>query len=140
VLFQIKLQGLARHGLYRSPDLRIPQFGLGLAFKLGVRQFYGNNGGQAFAHVFPGQLFRLFGVTVLNRVVIDGAGQSRAETGHVHSAFGVILVVGVSQNLFVILIRILDGYFHHNGIRQFVNIDWRVLDFAVAVHLFDVAN
>jgi hypothetical protein len=62
-------------------DIRI-ELAFGLSLELRLRQFDGDNGNQAFAHVVACQRrLKAFGEAGRLRVGIDGAREGRAETG-----------------------------------------------------------
>ena len=75
------------------------ELGLGLALELGVTQLDGDDGGQALADVVTREIgVLLLEDVLLARVVVDDAGERRAEALEVHASLGGVDVVGEAHD------------------------------------------
>ncbi len=89
------------------------QLALGLAFELGLRKLYADDGGETFAHVVAGQVFfRSLIKPGLRRRGIDGAGQRAAKAAQMRAAIDRIDVVGETEYVFRVGIVVLQRHFN----------------------------
>ncbi len=114
MLLEEHAERFAGEGLYDALHFAVAQLGLGLAFELGVRDLYGHDHGKTFAHVVAGDgIIVLFRKRVFLYVIVDHAGQGRAEAGHVRAAFGGLDVVHEGEHRLGVVGVILDGQVQH---------------------------
>ena len=72
-----------------------------LAFKLRVHEFYGDDGGQPFAHILTSEVWVVvFDRAILSAPVVERAGERCAESGHVRSAINGVDVVCKREQCF----------------------------------------
>src|SRR5439155_1347425 len=95
-------------------DLRVAKPGLGLAFELRLRQLDAHDGNKALARVLACQVVvAVFEELLLPGVVVQNAGKSRPEAGHVAAAIDRVNRVGEAKDCLmegaVVLERALDA-------------------------------
>ena len=113
ILLQEGIQLVGNDVVHQRPDLAVAQLGLGLAFKLCVRQLHGNNAGQTLPAVLAGDLLIVLEHFDLPAVVIQHRGQRTAEALLMHTALRGVDVVGKGQGSFIIAVVILHGDLRH---------------------------
>ena len=97
VLFKIQSQPFADDALHDALDFGVAQLAFGLAFELRFGELDADDGGQAFADIVAGQVGVIFlKQLVLAGVIIEHAGQRRAEAGQMGAAVDSIDAVGES--------------------------------------------
>ncbi len=97
----------------KTLHVTVSQLGFGLPFKLGLGQLDTHNAGQALPNVITRQFVEItFGHLVLNRILLDGAGEARFEARQVCSTFPGVDVVGEGQDFFIVGLVVLDRYFN----------------------------
>ena len=132
VLIEIFAEALVDELLDRTLDVAI-QLALGLAFELRLREFYGNDGDETFAHVVAGDRDLIF--LVLQHaeragVVVDGAGQPRAEAGEVRAAVDGVDRVGEGKNIFGVAVVVLNGDLDVGGVLLPFHVDRRIVEWS----------
>jgi len=113
VFFEEDGELLVHRSLHRTPDLRIPQLGLGLPLELRLHDLHAENAGETFPHIVSGEaLLGFLEEVVLPAVIVDGPCEGRFQPGEVGPTFmGVDVVhegVGVLAEAIVILHGQLD--------------------------------
>ena len=87
----VSVNGLVRTGrdrFHKASHVGVAQLRLRLAFELRLRQFDGDDGGQAFADIFAGEgLVVILHQLGLLCVVVHRAGEGRLEADEVRAAF-----------------------------------------------------
>ena len=138
VLLQILFENLADGLLHSATDLRVAEFGLGLAFELRLGHFDGDDGRQAFAEVFRADFHLGFGQeTVLFSVILERAGQSGAEADQVRTALDRVDIVDVRVDVLVEVRVVLHGHLDGDGLVG-LQVDGLLGEAAaVAVEVFD---
>ena len=115
MLVQPFLKFVADNVFDHRTNLGRNQLVFGLRRKLRIRRLNRQNAGQTLAHVFAGNgVFVFFEEVVFGNVVIDGAGQSAAETGQMRTAVFLRNVVGKAEHAFVVGIGPLQGNINLN--------------------------
>jgi hypothetical protein len=110
VLFEPDLQTLAHDRGDEPLDLGVAQFALGLAFELGVGEFDGDDGGEAFAQVVAaGHRVFLFHEAGRLGVVVEHACEGGLEAREMRSAVDGLDVVGEGEEEFVVAVVVLEG-------------------------------
>ena len=108
--FEKHHQALVGRGADDAFDFGGEKLDLGLGLKLRVAVFDRNDGGQAFADIVTGDL-RIFvfeQIVALGKLV-DGAGESAAEAREVGAAVGIMNSVGVTEDLVVVGVVVLEN-------------------------------
>ena len=80
MLIQKNPQAFTDNIVNNSLDFTVSQFGLGLAFKLGIRDLDTDYTGQALPHIITGQILSFGFMMLLFRRIINDTGESRAES------------------------------------------------------------
>ena len=110
MLFEIGGQACGNDIIHNALDFQISKLRLGLPFELGIGHLHGNNAGKPFADVVAGKIVLvIFQNIILAGVVIEHAGQRRAETGEVHAAFDGIDVIDEGVHVFAVALLVLHG-------------------------------
>ena len=111
------------------------ELALGLAFELRLRQLYGNDGDEAFAHVVA--IDRDFVLLLLQHaegvgVVVDGARERGAEAGKVRAAVDGVDGVGEGENIFGVAVVVLHRDFDFDLLALAFHVDGRIVQRALA--------
>ena len=109
MLFQIHRQLIADQGIHQRADVGVAQLGLGLSFKLCLRQLHADHGGDALAAVLAADLVVALDHAVLHAVSVQHAGQRRLKTGLMHAALRRADIIGKGNDVFVVTVVILQG-------------------------------
>ena len=110
VLFEELAEELADERVDDAFDFAVAELGLGLAFELRMGHAATDDGGEAFAEVLARGDEVLEEARVL-AVVVERAGERRAEAGEVRAAFGRVDVVDVGVDVLGVLGGVLEGDF-----------------------------
>ena len=111
-------QTLSGGGFHPAADFGVAELVLGLPLKLGISQLDADHGHQAAAGVIAAEgVLGVFEVILLAGVVVEHAGQRRAETGQVGAALRRQDAVGESalvggQVVVAVGVVILERHFH----------------------------
>jgi hypothetical protein len=118
-------------------DLGIVEANLGLRFELRLGHRDANHGGYALAKILASGLEVVLEKIVLLAVRVEGARQGGAEAGQVRAAAGVVGVVGIAADAFLVARGVLKGDFDADVIRLLVDVENFVESFLGAVDPFD---
>ena len=129
---------LTCHRADRFGRVGIIQLGLGLALKAGIRMLDGDDRCHAVADIGTGKIaVLLLQAAQLAGVAVQDLGKCGLETCQVGAALRIIDIVAEAQDIFVILVDILEGAFHCDPFRFSLegdNVRDRFLGF---IHLAD---
>ena len=139
IFFKENGQLFAEHGIHQIAHIRIAQLGLGLAFKLRLRQLDGNHGGQTLTDIFAGEiLIAVLQEAKLAGIVVNYLGQRRLKAGLMRTALCCIDVVCKRQQIFAVSIGILQRNLRHGIVAAALHIDhFRMQRRLVAVQIRD---
>ena len=119
---EMRHQPVIDDGRNDAVNFRVDQLDLGLRLKPRVRQFHAQHADQPFAHVIAGNGRVLFlQQVVLLGVLVDGAGQRRAEAGQMRAAVGIGDRVGEAEDLVVVAVGVLQHAIHEHVLILAVN-------------------
>ena len=112
VFLQVGGELFVHQGLHVPLDLGVPQLGLGLPLELGLGNLHRDHRGQPLPQVLAGDGH----LDVLQQVVgvgvgVHGPGQRRLEADQVGPPLMGVDVVGKGEDLLVIAVVVLHGYF-----------------------------
>jgi len=117
ILLQIIGQHLAHRLIYRSHHIGIPQFGLGLPFKLRFGYLHRDHRGESLPKIISIDLQLQLGENPrLVGIVLHGAGQAAPEPCQMGSPFYRIDVVDVRMDILGIRVVVLEGDLHGNPV------------------------
>src|SRR5579864_4916012 len=109
------------------------ELALRLPFKLRLWQLHADDRDQAFTHIVAGEiLFYVFEQSHLLPGIVDGAGQSRAESGKMRASVDGIDVVGEAENRFRVRVVVLQTNFHVNAVAVVLHINRLVVQHLLA--------
>ena len=114
--------------LHQSTDLGVTQLGLGLALELGVLQLHRHDGAQTLADVLARELIVPLEDPRLAAVLVDGAGQTRAEAGLVHTALDGVHVVGEGLDDLLVAVVVLHGDLGNAGTLLALHVNDLIVD------------
>ena len=110
MLFEPSAEGVVDGLGDEAFDFAVAEFVLGLAFKLRVGDFDGDDGGEALAEIVAvGQIFFVFDDVVVLGVLVERAGEGGFEAGEVRAAAGGVDVVGEGVEAFGVAVVVLQG-------------------------------
>ena len=117
VFLKVDGQLIRHHGIHQLAHLAVAQLGLGLALKLRLHELDGHDGREALADVLAGQA-AVCGLQDAGfaPVVVDDAGQGRAEARQVRAALGGVDVVGEAEHALVEAVVPLHRDLHGGGV------------------------
>ena len=134
------LQIILEHITHRLTDhtlyLTVAQLGLGLPFKLRLRHFHGDNGGQSLTEVVARNLnlvlFELVEHLVVAGIPLQGIGEGTTETGKMRTAFYCVDIIDVRVDIFVPAVVVLHHHLNRNPALLGLNINRRFHDLGTA--------
>ena len=95
----------------------ISELALRLAFKLRLRNFYGNNSCKAFSNVFAlERFFKVFTQASFNQEFIHDPGQRSSKSRNVCSAFNRMNIIHIRWNVFNVGVIPLECHLYHHSI------------------------
>ena len=110
VFFQVAIQVIAHGRIDDAFDLAVAELGFGLAFELRLGDAQRNDGRQAFAEIVA-RRDQIFEQPFFLAVVVQAAGQGRAEAGDVRAAFDGADVVDERADVLGVFGGVLHGDF-----------------------------
>ena len=126
VLFEIVGESFAHGLVHGAAYFIVAQFGLGLAFELGLGNFYRNDGDESFPEIFSRYfyfcLFECFGTCVFG-IFFQDPRESRTETRLMRSSFDRVDVVHVRVQVFAVSRVVHDSAFDGNALFLGIEVD-----------------
>ena len=107
------------------------ELALGLAFELRLRQAHADDGDETFANVVTGDadfVFLFLEHAGVGSKVVDGAGESGAETGKVRAAVDGVDGIGKREDVFAVGVVVLQGDFDFDVALLAFHVDRRIVE------------
>ena len=117
VLREEFLQAFAHDAVHDALHFGVAQLCLRLPFELRIRHLHADNACEAFPHVVAGEILlaRLEEI-VRPGVVVDDAGERRAEARQMHAAFHRVDVVHEGVHVLAVAVLVLHGDVHDDPV------------------------